>query len=39
MHLKVLNTLYKDHITSDKVCRKILAAIEEYDELLTMVKK
>ena len=31
--------LYKDHVTNKKVRRKIQAAIDEYDELLTLVKK
>ena len=30
---------HKDHITNEKVRRKIQAAIGEYDEFLTMVKK
>ena len=30
---------YKDHVTNEKVCRKIQAAIGEYDEHLTLVKK
>ena len=36
---RLLNILYKDHVTNEEVCRKILAAIGEYDELLTLVKK
>ena len=30
---------HKGHVTNEKVRRKILAAIGEYDELLTLVKK
>ena len=30
---------YMDHVTYEEVRRKIQAAIEEYDELLTLVKK
>ena len=30
---------YKDHVTNEEVRRKIQAAIKEYDELLTLVKK
>ena len=33
---RLLNISYKDHITKEKVRRKIQAAIEEYDELLTL---
>ena len=36
---RILNILYKDHVTNEEVRRKILAAIEEYDELLTLVRK
>ena len=39
LFLRLLNILYKDHVTNEKVCRKIQAAIGEYDELLTLVKK
>ena len=39
MLLKLSNILYKDLVTSEEVRRKIQAAIGEYDELLTMVKK
>ena len=35
----LLSILYKDHVTNEEVHRKIQAAIGEYDELLTMVKK
>ena len=34
---RLLNILYKDHITNQDVRRKIKAAIGEYDELLTTV--
>ena len=36
---RLLNILYKDHDTSEEVRRKIQAAIGEYVELLTLVKK
>ena len=36
---RLLNISYKDHVTNEEVRRKILAAIGEYDELLTLVKK
>ena len=36
---RLLNIWYKDHVTNEEVCRKIQAAIGEYDELLTLVKK
>ena len=36
---RLLDISYKDHVTNEEVCRKIQAAIEEYDELLTLVKK
>ena len=36
---KLLNISYKDHVTNKEVRRKIQAAIGEYDELLTLVKK
>ena len=36
---RLLNISYKDHITNEEVRRKIQAAIGEYDELLTLVKK
>ena len=35
---RLLNISYKDHVTNE-VGRKIQAAIGEYDELLTLVKK
>ena len=34
-----LNISYKDRVTNEEVHRKIQAAIGEYDELLTLVKK
>lgn len=36
---RLLNIWYKDHVTYEEVCRKIHAAIEDYDELPTMVNK
>ena len=36
---RLLNISYKDHVTNEEVSRKIQAAIGEYDELLTLVKK
>ena len=36
---RLLNISYKDHVTNEEVRRKIQAAIEEYDELLTLFKK
>ena len=36
---KLLNISYKDHVTNEEVRRKTQAAIGEYDELLTLVKK
>ena len=38
-YLRLLNISYKDHVTNEEVRRKIQAAIGEYDELLTLVKK
>ena len=35
----LLNISYKDHVTNEEVRREIQAAIGEYDELLTLVKK
>ena len=35
----LLNIAYKNHITNKDVRRKIQAAIGDYDELLTMMKK
>ena len=34
-----LNISFKDHVTNEEVRRKIQAAIGEYEELLTLVKK
>ena len=36
---RLMNISYKDHVTNEEVHRKIQAAIGEYDELLTLVKK
>ena len=36
---RLLNISYNDHVTNEEVRRKIQAAIGEYDELLTLVKK
>ena len=36
---RLLNILYKDHVTNQEVYRKIQAAIGEYDKLLILVKK
>ena len=36
---RLLNISYKDHVTNEEVRRKIQAAIGEYDELLTLLKK
>ena len=36
---RLLHISYKDHVTNVEVRRKFQAAIGEYDELLTMVKK
>ena len=36
---RLLTISYKDHVTNEEVHRKIQAAIGEYDELLTLVKK
>ena len=36
---RLLNILYKDHMADEEICRKIQAAIGEYDELLSVVKK
>ena len=36
---RLFNISYKDHVTNEEVRRKIQAAIGEYDELLTLVKK
>ena len=34
---RLLNFSYKDHVTNEEVHRKIQAAIEAYDELLTVM--
>ena len=34
--LRLFNISYKDHVTKEEVCRKIQAAIGEYNELLTL---
>ena len=36
---RLLNISYKDRVTNEEVRRKIQAAIEEYNDLLTLVKK
>ena len=36
---RLLNISYKDHVANEEVRRKILAAIGEYNELLTLVEK
>ena len=36
---RLMNISCKDHVTNEEVRRKIQAAIGEYDELLTLVKK
>ena len=36
---RLLNISYKDHVTNEEVRRKIQAAIGEYDEFPTLVKK
>ena len=36
---RLFNISFKDHDTNKEVCRKIQAAIGEYDKLLTLVKK
>ena len=36
---RLLNISYKDYDTNEEVRRKIQAAIGEYDELLTLIKK
>ena len=36
---RLLNISYKDHVTNGDVRRKIQAAIGEYDELMTLIKK
>ena len=34
-----MNISYKDHVTNEKVHRKIQAVVGEYDDLLALVKK
>ena len=36
---RLLNISYEDHMKNEEVCRKLQAAIGEYGELLTVVKK
>ena len=36
---RLLNISYEGHVTNEEVCRKIQAAIGEYDEVLALVKK
>ena len=36
---RLLNISYKDYVTNEEVRRKIQAAIGQYDEILTLVKK
>ena len=36
---RLLNISYTDHITNEEVSRKNKAAIQEFDELLTLTKK
>ena len=36
---RLLNISYKNHVTNEEVRRKTQAAIGEYDELLTLIKK
>ena len=36
---RLLTISYKDFVTNEEVCRKIQAAIGEYDNFLTLVKK
>ena len=36
---RLLSISYKDHVTNGELRRKIQAAIGEYDELLTLIKK
>ena len=38
-HRRLLNISYEDHVTNEEVRKEIQAAIGEYDELLTLVKK
>ena len=36
--VRLLNISYKNDVTDGEVCRKIQAAIGEYDDLLTMIE-
>ena len=36
---RLLDIWYKDHVTNEEVRRKIQAAIGEYEELLSLIKK
>ena len=36
---RLLNISYKDHVTNEEGCRKIQAAIGEYNKLLMLVKE
>ena len=36
-YLKLLNSSYMDHVTSEDVRRKIQAAIGKYDEIMTLL--
>ena len=36
---RLLKISYKDHVTNEEDCRQIQVIIEEYGELLNMVKK
>ena len=36
---KILNILYKDHVTNEEVCAKIQQAIGPHEDLLTIVKR
>ena len=36
---QLLNILYKDLVTNENLCKKLQAAIGEFDKLLTLVKK
>ena len=38
-YVRVLRILYKDHVTNEEVCVKILQAIGPHEDLLTIVKK
>ena len=39
MYGRLLNNLYNEYVTNEEVRRKVQAAIGEYDEFLTLVKK